>query len=129
MGESYETLATAGCTTTCLAMAYTYLEGTATTPDGMAERLYYTEDGYLGFPKAYEKYDQEDYLSTVLAKLKEGIPVLAGAKKRRRRAALGADRGLSGRRRRPAGRGFCHPRSHRPLALYPGGVFREIPDF
>ena len=80
LGESYETLATAGCTTTCLAMAYTYLEGTATTPDGMVERLYYTEDGYLGFPKVYEKYDQKDYLSTVLAKLKEGIPVLAGAK-------------------------------------------------
>ena len=80
LGDSYETVESAGCTTTCLAMAYTYLEGAVTTPDGMVERLYYNEEGMLGFPKVYEKYYDSDYLDVIYQKLTEGVPVLVGGK-------------------------------------------------
>ncbi len=78
LGESYETIASAGCATSCLAMSYSYLEGTPTTPDGMAERLFYNEEGNLGFPKVYEQNWDSNYLEVSLLKLQEGIPVLIG---------------------------------------------------
>lgn len=80
LGGSYETIESAGCTTTCLAMAYTYLEGQETTPDAMMERLWYNEQGMLGFPKIYTRYDGGDYLDVILQKLQAGIPVLVGGK-------------------------------------------------
>lgn len=78
LGDSYETIASAGCTTSCLAMSYSYLEGTATTPDGMAERLFYDENGNLGFPKVYERDWDMNYLENALIQLRAGIPVLIG---------------------------------------------------
>lgn len=81
LGNSYETIKTAGCTTTCLAMAYSYLEGHVTTPAEMEERLGYNEDGMLGFPKVYERTDADNYLEIALTKLREGIPVLIGCLK------------------------------------------------
>lgn len=81
LGSSYETIASAGCTTTCLAMAYSYLEGVVSTPDIMEERLYYNSDGLLSFPKVYTKSSDGDYLSAAYEKLKEKIPVLIGGKK------------------------------------------------
>ena len=80
LGGSYETIESAGCTTTCLAMAYTYLEEQETTPDAMMKRLWYNEQGMLGFPKIYTRYDGSDYLEVILQKLQAGIPVLVGGK-------------------------------------------------
>lgn len=79
LGESYETIATAGCTTTCLAMAYSYLENSVTTPDVMETRLYYNSDGMLGFPKVYTAASEQDYASVIYDKLQQKIPVLVGA--------------------------------------------------
>ena len=81
LGDSYETIASAGCTTTCLAMAYSYLEGRVSTPDIMEERLYYNSDGLLSFPKVYTKSSGGDYLAVTYEKLKEKIPVLIGGKR------------------------------------------------
>ena len=78
LGDSYETIASAGCATSCLAMSYSYLEGTATTPDGMEERLFYDEHGRLGFPKVYEKDWDGNYLEHAPAQLRRGVPVLIG---------------------------------------------------
>jgi hypothetical protein len=78
LGDSYETIASAGCATSCLAMSYSYLEGAVTTPDGMATRLYYDEHGRLGFPKVYEKDWDSDYLEHALTQLRRGVPVLIG---------------------------------------------------
>lgn len=78
LGSSYETIASAGCATSCLAMSYSYLEGAPVTPEDMAEQLFYDEDGNLGFPKIYERNWDTNYLELSLAKLREGIPVLIG---------------------------------------------------
>lgn len=78
LGDSYETIASAGCATSCLAMSYSYLEGMATTPDSMADRLFYDEEGNLGFPKVYERNWDTNYLELSLLQLREGIPVLIG---------------------------------------------------
>ncbi|MCI8464601.1 MAG: SH3 domain-containing protein [Lachnospiraceae bacterium] len=78
LGDSYETIESAGCATSCLAMSYSYLEGMVTTPDAMAERLFYDEEGNLGFPRSYEKNWDTNYLELSLLKLRDGIPVLIG---------------------------------------------------
>ena len=72
----YETLASAGCTTSCIAMAETYMTSEEVYPDDVADMLYYTYDGKLTFPSRYDKYYRSDYLSVVVEKLHEGIPVL-----------------------------------------------------
>lgn len=72
----YETLASAGCTTTCIAMVDTYMTGEDTFPDDTAASLSYTYEGKLTFPRRFEKYYGSDYLSVVLKKLHEGIPSL-----------------------------------------------------
>lgn len=72
----YETLASAGCTTTCIAMNETYQTCETVYPDDVVEMLYYTYDGKLTFPERYTHYWARDYLAVSVQKLHEGIPVL-----------------------------------------------------
>lgn len=81
LGDSYETIKTAGCTTTCLAMSYSYFEGKRQTPEDMVPRLFYNDDGELGMPKVYVNYDGEHFRERILTKLKEGVPVLVGGRR------------------------------------------------
>ncbi|MBQ8814327.1 MAG: C39 family peptidase [Lachnospiraceae bacterium] len=72
----YETLASAGCTTTCIAMVETYMTGEEVYPDDVVDMLYYTYDGRLTFPERYTHHWARDYMSVAVKKLHEGIPVL-----------------------------------------------------
>ena len=71
----YETLHTAGCTTTCLSMVESYLYGYI-TPAQKAAETWYNYDGCLSFSSAYTPYQGDDALAVVYQKLHEGIPVL-----------------------------------------------------
>lgn len=73
---AYETMHSAGCTTTCLAMVESYLDNKTISPAGMAERIAYTRDGELTFSADYTHYRGEDALALTYQKLWEGIPVL-----------------------------------------------------
>ncbi len=82
LGLSYETIGSAGCTTTCLAMTESHRTGTAITPKVMASRLSYSSTGMLYWPSNYvTSTASSGYLSTILTQLRSGKPVIVGAKK------------------------------------------------
>ena len=72
----YETLASAGCTTTCISMVESYVHGKDIFPNMMADQLPYTYDGLLTFPGRYSRYAGKDYLQVILNFLHSGMPVL-----------------------------------------------------
>ena len=72
----YETLASAGCTTTCISMVESYVHGQDIFPNMMADQLPYTYDGLLTFPGRYSRYAGSDYMQVILNFLHSGMPVL-----------------------------------------------------
>lgn len=74
----YETLESAGCTTTCLAMSYSCIRKEEILPSDMVKELYYDYDGNLAFPDEYIRYKTGNYLSDIYKQLNKGIPVLVG---------------------------------------------------
>lgn len=82
IGNTNQTISLIGCTTTALAMAESYRTGTTIYPHKMEERLSYSSSGMLYWPSNYAATtDFNNYLSLIYSKLKEGKPVIVGAKK------------------------------------------------
>ena len=82
IGNTNYTMDLIGCTTTALAMAESYRTGTTIYPHKMEERLSYSSSGTLYWPSNYTATtDFNNYLSLIYSKLKEGKPVIVGAKK------------------------------------------------
>lgn len=81
LGSSGKTMARIGCTTTAIAMMESYRTGSTVTPAVMAARLSYNASGSVYWPENYVPVTNgSGYLSTVLALLRQGKPVLLGAK-------------------------------------------------
>lgn len=78
----YETLESAGCTTTCLAMSYSCIKREEILPSDVAADLQYDYHGNLTFPDEYIKYNSRDFISVMYAQLEKGIPVLVGCFRR-----------------------------------------------
>lgn len=72
----YETLGSAGCTTTCISMVESYVHGQDIYPNIMADQLPYTYDGLLTFPSRYTRYAGADYMQVMLNLLHAGMPCL-----------------------------------------------------
>ena len=79
LGNSGKTIAKSGCTTTAIAMIESYRTGTTIYPDAMAKKLSYTSSGDLYWPSDYQVVTQYS-LSAIYEQLKQGKPVLFGAK-------------------------------------------------
>lgn len=81
IGSSGKTMAQIGCATTAIAMMESYRTGTTVTPDVMAKKLRYTPSGSVYWPSNYTAVTSSaDYLSRIYSQLKQGKPVLFGAK-------------------------------------------------
>ena len=80
LGSSKRTVGNAGCVTTCIAMAESYLYGYSVTPASLAKSLKYSSSGDLYWPESYKAYNSSDYLYKIYNELKSGRPVLVGAK-------------------------------------------------
>ena len=81
VGQSGKTISQIGCATTAIAMMESYRTGEALYPDVMAQRLRYTVSGSVYWPSDYTVVtDSAGYLAGIYARLKEGKPVLFGAK-------------------------------------------------
>jgi len=80
IGSSGYTIGQIGCTTTALAMTESYRLGYTVYPDAMEDRLSYSSGGALYWPSNYLQYYGSDYLSKAYGLLKEGKPVIIGAK-------------------------------------------------
>ena len=82
LGSSGQTIAKIGCATTAIAMLESYRTGTTIYPDAMAKKLSYTSGGAVYWPSHYTIITSSTgYLSKIYNLLKEGKPVLLGAKK------------------------------------------------
>ena len=79
IGTSGKTMAQIGCATTAIAMMESCRTGTTVYPDAMAKRLQYTSTGSVYWPAHYTVTATLN-LSRVLALLRQGKPVLFGAK-------------------------------------------------
>ena len=82
LGNSKFTIGSAGCTTTCLAMAKSYLSKETVRPDTMCASLWYDNNGNLGWPDECETRGGSNRYEFLFSKLKEGVPVLVGGKTR-----------------------------------------------
>lgn len=81
IGSSGKTISQIGCATTAIAMMESYRSGSTIYPDAMAVRLSYTVSGNVYWPSDYTAVTSSSgYLNAIYSKLKEGKPVLFGAK-------------------------------------------------
>ena len=81
IGNSGKTIGKIGCATTAIAMIESYRTGKTIYPDAMSRKLSYSSTGNLYWPSDYTVVtSSSDYLSIIYQKLKEGRPVLLGAK-------------------------------------------------
>ena len=81
IGTSGKTIAQIGCATTAIAMMESYRTGTTIYPDTMAKKLSYTSSGNVYWPSHFiVETNSTGYLSGIYEQLKQGRPVLLGAK-------------------------------------------------
>lgn len=81
IGSSGKTFARIGCATTAVAMLESYRQGRTIYPNVMAKSLRYTSSGDLYWPTDYTPVtDSTDYLLSIYRLLRQGKPVLFGAK-------------------------------------------------
>ena len=82
IGSSGKTIAQIGCVTTAIAMMESYRTGTTIYPDAMSKKLSYSSTGNVYWPSHFKAVTSSSgYLSKIYEKLKEGKPVIFGAKK------------------------------------------------
>ena len=82
IGSSGKTIAQIGCATTAIAMMESYRTGTTIYPDAMSKKLSYSSSGNVYWPSNYKSVTSSSgYLTKIYEKLKEGKPVMFGAKK------------------------------------------------
>ena len=81
IGTSGKTIAQIGCATTGIAMMESYRTGTTIYPDAMSKKLSYTSSGNVYWPTNFVAVtDPSEYLARIYHLLKQGKPVLYGAK-------------------------------------------------
>lgn len=81
IGQSGKTMAQIGCATTGIAMLESYRTGKTIYPDTMAKQLQYTSSGSVYWPSHFVTVTEASgYLSSIYNLLKQGKPVLFGAK-------------------------------------------------
>ena len=82
IGNSGKTIGKIGCATTAIAMLESYRTGTTIYPDAMSKKLSYSSTGNVYWPSHYIAVtNSTGYLQKIYQKLKEGKPVMLGAKK------------------------------------------------
>ncbi len=82
IGSSGKTIAQIGCATTAIAMMESYRTGTTIYPDAMSKKLSYSSSGNVYWPSNYTVVTSSSgYLNGIYNQLKNGKPVLFGAKK------------------------------------------------
>ncbi len=81
IGSSGKTIAQIGCVTTAIAMMESYRTGITIYPDAMSKKLSYSSSGNVYWPSDYTVVTSSSgYLSGIYSRLKQGKPVLLGAK-------------------------------------------------
>lgn len=81
IGSSGKTIGKIGCVTTGIAMMESFRNENTIYPDAMSKKLSYDGNGNVYWPGDYSVgFWNENYLETIYSRLREGKPVLVGAK-------------------------------------------------
>ncbi len=81
IGNTGKTIGKIGCVTTGIAMMQSYRTGTTIYPDAMSRKLSYSSSGNVYWPSDYiATTNSSGYLAKIYNLLKQGKPVLFGAK-------------------------------------------------
>lgn len=80
LGNTSKTIKSKGCTTTCMAMSESYLQGRTIYPNTIARTYRYTSGASMYWPSNYTVSNTSNYMNTIYNQLKRGRPVLVGAK-------------------------------------------------
>lgn len=81
IGSSGKTIAQIGCATTAIAMMESYRTKTTIYPNAMAKKLSYTSSGSVYWPSNFVAVTSSSgYLNKIYSYLKQGKPVMLGAK-------------------------------------------------
>ena len=81
IGSSNKTMRSIGCVTAALAATESYRTGDSSlTPAKMLYKLSYNSSGDVSWPSNYQKYTSGGYLDKTYQLLKQGKPVIFGAK-------------------------------------------------
>lgn len=81
IGSSGKTMAQIGCATTAIAMMESHRTGSTIYPNEMAKKLRYTATGSVYWPTNYTVVTSStNYLNAIYEQLKQGKPVLFGAR-------------------------------------------------
>ena len=82
IANSGKTISQIGCATTGIAMMESYRTGTTIYPDAMSKKLSYSSSGNVYWPSNFKVVtSSSNYLNGIYNQLKNGKPVLLGAKK------------------------------------------------
>lgn len=82
IANSGKTIAQIGCATTAISMMESYRTSTTIYPDAMSKRLSYSSSGNVYWPGHFKVVtSSSNYLNGIYNQLKNGKPVLFGAKK------------------------------------------------
>lgn len=82
IANSGKTIAQIGCATTAISMMESYRTSTTIYPDAMSKRLSYSSSGNVYWPSHFKVVtSSSNYLNGIYNQLKNGKPVLFGAKK------------------------------------------------
>lgn len=82
IANSGKTIAQIGCATTAISMMESYRTSTSIYPDAMSKRLSYSSSGNVYWPSHFKVVtSSSNYLNGIYNQLKNGKPVLFGAKK------------------------------------------------
>lgn len=82
LGTSGQSISKIGCAVTSLAMTESYRTGTTVYPNKMAQQLQFTSGGAVYWPSNYTVItSSSEYLQKIYTALKNGKPVIIGAKK------------------------------------------------
>ena len=81
LGKSSKTIGQVGCTTTCISMSESCLTQNTIYPNAISKKLSYTSGGALYWSSSkYTTSSPSNYLYEIYNQLKQGKPVLVGAK-------------------------------------------------
>ncbi|MGM9970557.1 MAG: SH3 domain-containing protein [Anaeroplasma sp.] len=80
IGNSNKTIKQSGCLLTSMAMSESYRKSTTITPPIMMKSLSFTSSGDMYWPSNYTQSTSSNYLTIIYNQLKQGKPVILGAK-------------------------------------------------
>lgn len=127
VGQSGKTIRQIGCAITSLAITESYRQNKTITPDIMLNQLKFTSSGALYWPSNYKSYTGSSYLNKIYELIKEGRPVIVGAKNKNGTSHFVVVKGYTNSSKQKSSFRICDPGSSTRVSLEQ--FFNAYPNF